>query len=123
MRARRCGIDALGVAHEVDSQRAKLIRDSLELLRSRTSGVHFPPAPKTASALPVTVTVYNAARLATRELNEAQQGAERIFNRAGIQLSWQTGLLGAEATYSRASETRQPCSLHLGIWQRTAEVK
>jgi hypothetical protein len=87
------------------------------------AGSSFYPAPKVASELRVTVTVYNAAHVSNGELNRAEHEAGQIFNYAGIHLSWHPGLLGAEVTGYIASEPRHAPSLQLRIWHRTGEVK
>jgi hypothetical protein len=93
----------------------------LFLICFRTLPAEQPDAqrlPDLASELRVTVRVYNGSDLPSSELNRAEREAERIFQYAGIQLTWTAGLLGADVNDNIPTERLSPAFLQLRIWPR-----
>jgi hypothetical protein len=79
--------------------------------------------PDAASALLVSVRVYNGVNLSSGDLSRAEREAERIFLYAGIHLTWTAGLRGADVSDDSPSEAWNPASLQLRIWPRAMAGK
>ena len=71
-----------------------------------------------ASELRVTVQVYNGVNLSSSELSRAEREAAKIFQYAGIQLTWTAGVLGAGVNENTPSERWNTAFLQLRIWTR-----
>jgi hypothetical protein len=74
--------------------------------------------PDMASELRVAVHVYNGVNLSSSVLSRAEQEAEKIFEFAGIQITWTGGVLGADVTANTPSARWDPGSLQLRVWSR-----
>lgn len=81
------------------------------------------PAPDSTPELHVNVAVYNRVDLPSDQLMRAEREAARIFQYAGIQLKWVSGLLGSGVNKSIQRETWNPLMLQLRIWPRAAAGK
>ena len=71
-----------------------------------------------ASELRVMVKVYNGINLSSGELSRAEREAAKIFQFAGIQLTWTAGVLGPDVNDNTPSETWNTAFLQLRIWTR-----
>ena len=74
--------------------------------------------PDVASDLRVTVKVYNGIDLSSSELSRAEREASKVFEYAGIQLTWTAGVLGAGVNDDTPSERWNTAFLQLRIWTR-----
>ena len=81
------------------------------------------PETGTASALRVTVKVYNSVHLSPGELSRAEQKAAKVFQEAGIALVWSAGLLDRDVDDNIPSEEWNGASLQLRLWPRAMAGK
>jgi hypothetical protein len=86
-------------------------------------GLTLPPSPAAtirpaSSELHVTVYVFNSVYVSLRDLIKAEAQAARIFDTAGIKVTWVAGLTAQEATGHAAGEAWNPANLDLRIWTR-----
>src|SRR6266478_3520392 len=72
-----------------------------------------------ASELHVTVYVFNSVHVSSRDLIKAEAQAARIFDAAGIKVTWVAGLTAREATGHSVGEAWSPANLDLRIWKRS----
>ena len=79
--------------------------------------------PVVAAELGVAVRVYNGVNLLPGELSRAEQEAGKVFQYAGIHLTWTVGILGADVNDDTPRKIWNPTSLQLRIWPRAMAVK
>jgi len=79
-----------------------------------------PPAPETkanfATAVGVTVYVFNSVQVSPGDLGKAEKLAARIFEKAGIKVAWVPGLIAKGLDASPVGEPWNQANLLLRIW-------
>jgi len=97
------------------AEQSHRMRDEVLRCSSQSPGAEL----KIKPALQVRVQVYNGARVSSRDLLRAEEGAARVFKKANITVVWTAASMPTALDPEAAHEQWVPGDLQLRIWTRS----